>query len=67
MVLAVGIGQLVVGADEVGVTSDEPTHTLRSQGWLDDGWYVPPFFLSDGQPLEADWATPYVYLSLIHI
>lgn len=53
--------QAVVGATQVGITTDEPTHVLRAQSWLDNGWYVPPQTLEDGEPTDAPAATPYVY------
>ena len=56
-----GTAQLFHGAREVGITIDEPTHLSRTQGWLDEGWYVPEAFLVDGEPGTGKSATPYVY------
>ena len=58
IVLVAGLVQSFVGAVAVGVTWDEPTHVERTQGLLDDGWFVPDWDLVDGQP---DQTSPYVY------
>ncbi|MCB0828661.1 MAG: hypothetical protein KDB62_07640 [Solirubrobacterales bacterium] len=54
--LIAGAIQLVVGAKEVGVTTDEPAQALRTQGWLDDGWFLPPLSMAGLFP-----KSPYIY------
>jgi len=62
VVCVVGAVQLVAGASATGVTTDEPIHMERAQGWLDTGWYVPPGNLVDGRPDPANpLSTPFVY------
>jgi hypothetical protein len=61
LVISVGLVQAGAGAVSVGITTDEPTHVSRTQGWIADGWYVPTFFLVDGEPGANPGSTPYVY------
>lgn len=61
VVIVLAAIQLVVGALDVGVTTDEPTHTDRTQSLIDYGWFLPESFLLDGQPALRRIATPYVY------
>ena len=62
LMLALGAVQLVAGALEVGVTTDEQSHTERLDAWLDDGWYVPGRLQVDGRPDPVNpESTPYVY------
>jgi hypothetical protein len=62
VVLIAGAAQLVAGALDTGVTTDEPRHTERTASWLHDGYYVPGEFLVDGRPdPNNDFSTPYVY------
>jgi hypothetical protein len=62
-VLALGTAQLFAGARAVGVTTDEPTHTLRLISWIETGWYVAPGELKDGKPDPSKdvLSSPYVY------
>ena len=50
VVLLAGIAQVIAGAISIGVTLDEPTHVMRLQGLIGEGWYVPPVFLTDIGP-----------------
>lgn len=62
VVLAVGAGQLVGGAFAFGLSFDEPIHQDRTIGWVEDGWYIPPYWLEDGEPdPETSYSTPWVY------
>jgi len=61
-VLLFGTVELIAGAIDAGVTTDEQTHVERLEGWLDTGWYVPEANLVDGSPKPGDPLTnPYVY------
>lgn len=53
--------ELVAGALLVGVTTDEPVHSTRTQGLLDSGWYVPGYLLENGVPGSSELANPFVY------
>lgn len=57
----VGATELAAGAISIGISSDEPTHVLRTQTWIDTGWYLPDFFLFDGQPGTAANISAYAY------
>ncbi len=59
--LIAGAIQLVVGANEVGVTSDEPAQALRTQGWLDEGWFLPPSSMVEGELSGLFPESPYIY------
>ena len=62
VILAIGSAQLVAGAFAFGLSFDEPIHQDRTIGWLEDGWYVPPYWLEDGEPdPESSYSTPWVY------
>ena len=61
VVLLAGIAQVIAGAISIGVTLDEPTHVMRLQGLIGEGWYVPPVFLTDIGPSSVPEASPYVY------
>ncbi len=62
IVIAVGVVGLFAGALKVGVTTDEPTEAEEARSWIDYGWYLPPWFLSEGRPDPAnDYSSPYVY------
>lgn len=52
---------MAAGASDVGVTTDEPTQLQRTGSWLKGGWFLPGFFLEDGEPSDDPSATPYVY------
>jgi hypothetical protein len=62
VVIALGAGQLVGGAFASGVTIDEPIHEDRMGSWLENGWYVPGYWLEDEEPdPESQFSTPFVY------
>ena len=59
--LGVGAVQAFAGAATVGITTDEPTQLSRTQGWIDDGWFLPVGLLEGGEPLDIPSANPYAY------
>ena len=62
IVLAAGAAQLVGGAFSFGLSFDEPIHQDRAIGWIEDGWYIPPYWLEDGEPDPGtSYSTPWVY------
>ncbi len=45
------VAQLLLGATQIGVSTDEPLHVSRTAQWFDTGWYLPERHLADGQPV----------------
>lgn len=62
VVLAAGAAQLIGGAFETGLSTDEPIHQSRAHSWVENGWYVPSYWLEDEAPDPGTSAsTPWVY------
>lgn len=62
VVLAAGAAQLVGGAFQAGLSTDEPTHQSRAHSWVENGWYVPGYWVEDGAPDPRNpTASPWVY------
>jgi len=63
LVLAFGAVQLFAGAQDVGITTDEPAHTERLASWMQTGWYLPAPELRDGEPdsRKGVLSSPFVY------
>jgi hypothetical protein len=59
-VLAGSVVMMVWGALSTGIWVDEPTHVGRMVGFLDDGWYVPLLYQTNGAP-SPDVPDVYVY------
>jgi hypothetical protein len=62
LVLAVGAIQLAAGAMSTGVTIDEPIEADETRSWIEHGWYLPSYYLVDGEPDPTnELSSPYVY------
>jgi len=59
-VLVAGVVMMLWGAFATGIWIDEPIHAFRMEGFLDEGWYLPLLYQTDGMP-SPDVPDTYVY------
>ncbi|MBK8294081.1 MAG: hypothetical protein IPK93_04610 [Solirubrobacterales bacterium] len=55
------VAQALVGALSVGISTDEAIQVLRTSTWINDGWFLPNNYLSDGDPIPDVGSITYVY------